>query len=384
VEETRDFERFAFGNNRDATTAWKMLVKGESPDKVSKKLMAKKVVLSQCRFTDFPVKVGKDLFRLKRNKVSNIHTVNGVSYIYKLTGIKEAQRKSEAEVKDLIRRELRKELISSPEFDEKIKALRTRVDDGLGADEPIESVANAAGMRLVEIKRVPKDSEYSGLSAIIQDQETRGAVVDAIFGTDEQQASPVIPSCTGGAEYVVAVRKINKEDIPGYSVVRAQVTRDFILEKKNKVATDRINEVLSKDKKAAGEVAKMSGVKSFRFSKMDVISHSKDPSTTVTAVLNEIPNVNVVLNIISTLHKGEATHYKISGTQYVVVAIKDVTQSNQASGEFAGIMNRYVDSCTEQDAQLVAVDAFKRQMKVEVDEGRVASATKHIDARAGD
>jgi peptidyl-prolyl cis-trans isomerase D len=384
VEETRDFERFAFGNGRDATTAWKMLVKGESTTKVSKKLMAKKVVLNKCRFSDFPVKVGKDLFHLKKNKVSNIHVINGISYIYKLTGISGAQRKSEAEVKAIIRRELQKERISSPEFDEQMKALRTRVDDGLGSDEPIESVAKATGMQLVEIKGVAHDSEHKDLSAAIPDEETRAEVVDTMFNTDEQQASPTIPSRTGGAEYVVAVKKVHKENIPEYSVVRAQTMRDFVLEKKNKLATDKINEILSKDKEAANEVAKMDGVKLFKFSKMDVISHSKNPSATVTNVLNEIPSPNVVLNVVSTLRKGEATYYKVSDTQYVVIAIRDMMHGNSTSSDFASVMNRYVDSCTEQDAPLVAVDAFKRQIKVKVNEARIASATKHIDVRTGD
>jgi peptidyl-prolyl cis-trans isomerase D len=384
IEETRDFERFAFGNNRDATTAWKMLVKGESTANVTKKLMANKVNLSKCRFSDFPVKVGKDLFRLKKNKVSNIHVVNGVSYIYKLNGISGAQRKNESEVKAIIRKELRKERINSPESDEKIRAVRTRVDDGLGSDEPIEDVAKATGMRLVEIKGVPNDSEHKELSKIIHDPETRVEVVKAIYGTDEQQASSIIPSHTGEAEYVVATRKVHKADIPAYNVVRSQVMCDFTLEKKNKLAIDKINEILSKNKEAADEVAKMSGVKLFKFSKMDVISHSKDPSATVTALLAEIPNANVVLNVISTLHKGKATYYKVSDTQYVVIAIKNVEQSSDASSDFVSVMNRYVDSCTEQDAPLIAVNAFKRQIKVEVNEDRIASATKHIDARAYD
>jgi hypothetical protein len=384
IEETRDFERFAFGNNGDATTAWKMLVKGESTAKVSKKLMAKKVVLNKCRLSDFPAEVGKALFHLKRNKVSNIHVVNGISYVYKLTGISGAQRKSEAEVKAIIRKELQKERINSPEFEEKIKDLRTRIDDGLGSDEPIESVAKATGMQLLEIKGVTKDSEHMDLSAAIPDKETRAEVVDAMFNTDEQQASSMIPSRTGGAEYVVAVRKVHKENIPEYSVVRSQVMRDFITEKKNKIAINRIDEILSKDKEAAAEVAKMDGVKSFKFSKMDVISHSKNPSTTVASVLKEIPNANVVWNIVSTLRKGEAVHYKVSDTQYVVIAIRDVTQSSSTSSDFASGMNRYADSCTEQDAPMIAVDAFKRQIKVDMNEARIASATKHIDARAGD
>jgi peptidyl-prolyl cis-trans isomerase D len=385
IEETRDFDRFAFGNNADATTAWKMLVKGESIEKISRKLMVRVVPLEGCRLSDFPVKVGKDLFRIKKGKVSSIHIVNGVLYIYKLTNVNKAQRKSEAEIKEIISGELQKEKINSLEFEEKAKAIRARVDDSLGADEPIESIAKELGMRLVEIDGVNKKEGNAKLSEIVQDQETRADVIDAIFETDERQATSIIPSRTGDStEYVAVVRKITKEAIPEYESVNSAVRRDFIREKKDKLAAEEINKILAKNKDAAKEVLKIPTVKSFRFSKMDVISHTKNPSPAVESALNEIPNANVILNAISTLGQGEAIHYKMSDKEYAIIAVSGVKESGMASSDASGVVERYVDSCTERDAPPIAIDAFKRQMKVKIDRERIDATEKQINDRSGD
>ncbi|MDR1333469.1 MAG: SurA N-terminal domain-containing protein [Holosporales bacterium] len=382
ANETRDFTRFEFENMKDATAAWKRLARGEVPSKIVKKFMAKMMNLQQCEKADFPPEVGEDLFKLKRNKVSSVYPISGKCYVYKLTKINLPKQKSESEIKAAVKAELQKEKLNSPEFAEIIRGLRNKVDDDLGSGRPIDDVSKEIGMQLVEIKGTTKRLGSPDLTKLIQDEETRTDVLGAIFTTDEQQASPIIPSrAVDSIEYVVASRKIDKEAVPEFSTVRQVVMRDFILGKRDKMAIATINDILGKNKEAAKEVAKMKGVKSFKFSKMDVISHSKNPSPVVAGVLQEIPNANVVLNIVSALRSGEAMHYKLSDTVYIIVAIGSVERGN-ASQLSVSTIDGYLDSCTERDAPQLIIDAVKRQIKVKVYQKRIDETAKRIESRS--
>lgn len=379
-KEKRDFERFVFDAKEDADKAWNMMNRGTPSKEIVQKFTPNMETIKDREISDFPINIGKEVFDLKLKKTSEVYAIGGKFYVYRVINIKTPKHKNEAEVKAEIRKSLQNEKMNSPEFYAKIKDVKNKIDDGFGSGKSIEEVSKETGMRCVELKDFKKTNDDANLKAIVSDEDTRTDIVETIFSTDEKQASQTIDSKeTDTVSYVVFVRSIEKSSVPEFEKIKEQVKKDFIFEKKDKAANEKINEITNKKLEASKSVSKMHDVKKFRFSKKELLTNKDHSSKEIDAILKELPNVNVVLNVISTLRKGEANHYKISENEYIVVAIDDVEKIENTTPEFKNVMSQYIDSGSANDIVPVAMDAFKKNLKINIDHKFLDEITKTTD-----
>jgi peptidyl-prolyl cis-trans isomerase D len=381
-KEKRNFERFSFESGEDANKAWQMLNKGAKTKTISVKFAARVEAINNCETSDFSENIGRELFNLKLNKTSRVYKVGDFYYVYRLTAVEKGKRKSEAEVKEEIKRELQSEKLNSPEFYSKTKETRDKIDDGFGAGKSIEEIAKETGMEIVEIKNFAKSANNSELEKLIPDEDTREEVKETIFSTEELQASSTIASrASDTISYVAFVRKVETAAVPEFEKVAAQVKKDFIFEQKGKVASQRINEIVSKNVEASKEVSKMAGVKRFRFSKKDLIMNEKHHYKDVDEMLKEIPNINLVLDIVSTLKKGEANYYKVSEEEYILVSIENIEKTQKVAPEFKEVIDRYLDLGVANDVPPLIIMAFKHKANIKINQKLLDQITKRDDER---
>ncbi|MBQ7524076.1 MAG: SurA N-terminal domain-containing protein [Alphaproteobacteria bacterium] len=375
--ETRDFERFIFDERENADKAWKLLNKGTSSAEVIKKLTPKVGEIKAASSSDFPEKVAKELFSLKVSKTSEVYHIGGKYYIYKLTKITKPETKSEAQVKADIRKELQDEKLNSSEFYAKVNELKDRIDDAFGAGKTIEEVSKETGMSLKKLPGLQKGKKSVELEKIVPDEGTRAELLDNIFSGEEGQASQTIASKEDDAlSYVVVVDKIQKAAVPDFSKIKKQVLADYVFTKKNKIALDDINGIVSQRTVATGALKKKYPVKTFKFSKRDLLLNKERKNGEVERILKEMKEPNVILSIISSLKTGEATHYELVKGKYLVVGIEKVEHTPTASKEFFKTISDYVDASTSADVSQVALSAFKKKLKIDVNEKLIDEVTK--------
>ncbi len=385
AKESRDFERFVFDEKKNADRAWNMMNGGLPSAEIIKELTPDMENIKNTHASDFPTQISKELFELKLQKTSEVYPISGKHYIYRLVKVSKEKQKSETEIKSEIRQELQNDKMNSPEFYSKIKDMKNKIDDGFGSGKSIEEISKETGMKIVKLSGFQKSIENSDLKKFVPDEDTRTEIMDTIFTTDEHQVSQTIDSKESDTlSYVVMVNGIQKSMIPEFNKIKVQVEHDYTIEKKEKSALEDINEIIGMNQRATKELKKKYSVKTFKFSKKDLILNKDHSHKEVEGVLNEISNPNVVLNIISTLKSGEVNYYKVSDNVYIFVGIDKIEKAQNSSKEFLDVISKYVDTGTANDVVPVALTAFKKNLKVDIDHKLIDEITKQDDQRGED
>lgn len=383
-KEKRDFERFIFDSKEDADKAWNMMNNGAKSVDIIKKLTPDMENVKGIAVSDLPSEIAKELFNLKLMKTSEVYNISGKYYIYRSTKIYQEKGKSKKETKDQIRQELRNEKMNSPEFYSKIKEMKNKIDDGFGSGKSIEEISKETGMKIVNISELEKDFENSKLNDIIKDEDTRTEVINEIFSTDENQVTQTIDSKEiDTLSYAVLIKKIKPASIPEFEEITEKVKNDFVLEKKDKSTLNKIGEIMEA-KNPIQDLKKSFSIKNFKFSKKDLLLSQKINNSEVNRILQEIPNPNVVLNIISNLKSGEVNYFKLSENEYIVVGIEKIEKSSSASSDFAKVISTYLANSTAADVLPISLIAFKNNLKINIDQKLVDEMTKKEDERGND
>lgn len=383
-KEKRNFERFIFDSKEDADKAWTMMNRGAKSSEVIKKLTPDMENVKGIAKSDLPSEIAKELFNLKLTKTSEVYSINGKYYIYRLTKVFQEKGKSEKEIKDQIREELRSEKMNSPEFYSKIKEMKNKIDDGFGSGKTIEEISRETGMKVINISDLEKNFENSKLNDIIKDEDTRTDVINEIFSTEENQVTQTIDSKeTDTLSYAILIRKIIPASIPEFKKIIEKVRFDFILEKKDKSTLNKIGEIIESENPIQ-EFKKAFPIKNFRFSKKDLLLSQKINNSEVNSILREIPNPNAVLNIISSMKSGEVNYFKLSDKEYIIVGIEKIEKASVSSSDFAKVTSTYLSNSTASDVLPVSLIAFKNNLKIKIDRKLVDEMTKKEDERGND
>lgn len=383
-EELRDFEMYTFESKEDADKAWDMLNRNVKSTEVIKKLTPDMENVRNVSRKNLPYEIAKDLFDLKLNKASKVYNLSGKYYIYRLTKLSHEKEKSEKEIKTQIKEELIAERMNSPEFYAKVKELKNKIDDGFGAGKSMEEVAKATGMKMVNLEKLEKNYDNSGLNAVIADEDSRTDVMNEIFSTDENQVTQIIDSKeTDTVSYVVFVKKVRAESIPAFETIKDKVKHDYILEEKQKDILKQIGDI-TETKNPVATLKDKFETKSFKLSKKDLLLNQKVGNPVVDNLLSELPNPNVILNIISSLKEKEVTYLKLSDSEYVIIGMDKISRAQKTSPEFSQIISSYLKNALSSDTVKISLSAFKNNLKVDIDQKLLNEIVKKEDERNND
>jgi peptidyl-prolyl cis-trans isomerase D len=379
-EENRDFERFQFENREDADKAWNMINAGEDSDVIKKKFAIQSDVIRGIRLSDLPEQFGKDLFELALNKTSPVCSSGGQFYIYRLIKINAAKMQDADEIKLKIKEEIRNEKLNSPEFYEKIKSIRNKIDDGFGSGKSIDEVAKETGLKVIEFKSFVKDGKE--MTDVVKDEATRKELIQASFDVGENQATQIIESKeSDSVSYVVYVRKIENSEIPQFEKIIDKVKNDYITHNREKEAETKAREIVGNDDKAAAEVEKQKKVKVYKVSKKDLIEavHGHGTNVDMKKVLEVIQNPNIVMNIMSMIRKGEATNYKTPDGGQMVVAVQDTDIGVSASDETKKLLANFMEAGASNDIMAITMMALKKPLDIDIDKEAIGTLTQKSD-----
>ncbi len=380
-QEFRDFERYSFDDPESANKALSLLVRGSDSKQIVKKFMASYEEINMMDKSNFPDGLGDELFKIKNNGYSKVYNISGKYYIYKVIKIEHSEKKSIKEIRSEIKGELINEKMNSPEFTNKVRELNNQIDDLLGSGKNVDEVSKITKMSVVKLNGLTKnDTEQKQIKKIIEDDATRDEVLNSIFQTDENQAGNLIESRENDTKsYVVFIDKINKESMPKYEDIKDKVKKDVIDEQKNKIAREKISKIIDESKNTAKDISNMKGSKLFRISKKDLIFYAHEKNNKeISRILESIPNINVVLNIISSLNKNSGTYFK-DKDRYILVGIKDIKKSQNIDPKFEEAINKHIDQTLSFDMTNLAIQAFRHNQKIKIDKKTIDEITKNSD-----
>ncbi|MDR0630792.1 MAG: SurA N-terminal domain-containing protein [Holosporales bacterium] len=350
--ETRDFERFAFDRKEDADKAWVLINKDISAKKIEKKFALKVEIVQDIYASDFPKDIGKHFFELKLNESSSVLHIGEKYYIYRVVRINSPKQLSESEIKTKIREEMQSEQVNSPEFFKKIKEVKNNIDDWLGAGKSINDIVKKEkGLELIELKGSLKNMDEK-LTKITKDQDAIKELKEAIFSTEEQQASQNIDS-KENRSFVVYINKIEKSHTQPFEKIYDKVEKDFIFSNQSKEAEDKVYAIMNNGATAVDEVIKMKEVKQVKISKKDLImNHNK-----LEGILKEIP-FDTIMRALS-IKNGEVTQFK-NANEYVIIGKKATEKAENLTEKFINVISNYIDQESEKDIMSIMPIVFKK------------------------
>ena len=377
-KELRSFERFVFDSPEDAEKASSMMQLGKESKEIVRNYSPSFDKIDSMEKENFPEGLRDDLFNLAINSATKVYNVSGKYYVYRLLEIDKPESKTFLEAKEQIKESIRNEQMNSPEFSGKIRELNNKIEDYFGSGKSLQEVSKLTGMQSITLSKLDKnDKNQKELSKIIEDDQTREEIVSSIFESEKHQASTVIPSReTDTKAYVVYVDEISEKSVPKFKDIKEKVREDYVFSLKDKSAKKKLSKIIEDSNNPAKEVSSLKNTLSFKFSKKDVLYYSKEKNNKeITEMLKEIPNLNIIMNIISTLGKSEATYFK-SDNQYVIVAVKDSVKPKYRDSEFDSSILQYIDTGVDRDMSVIVLNAFKSTYKIKIDEKLLESATK--------
>jgi hypothetical protein len=184
---------------------------------------------------------------------------------------------------------------------------------------------------------------------------------------------------TDTLSFVVYVDKITKEYVQDLKSIKQIVKTDLIKSKKGEIAKKQVSNITDKFEKAVQELAKIKGVKTFAISKKEILLNQKKNLTTLSEIKKHIPSQNVLFDIVSTLKKGEAKYFLLPNGDYLVIGIKQVNKGNITDITFLKIIEKYMDTTIKRDFNNIAINAFKHQLQIKIDNKALDRITRSID-----
>ncbi len=379
--ELRNFQRLTFKTAANADKAWEMLKRGSSVNEIVKLFIPNIEEVNDMDQQSFPKEVGKELFSLKKEgDVSVVYHIGDLFYVYRLTKVSKIGERTKEEINQEIKNILQNEKMNTPEFYQSMKEIRNKIDDGFGAGKDISEIAKETGMQIVSIKDVTVDTENPEIASLATDKPTIDDIKEAIFSTPEKQASQIIESRElDTLSFVVWVDKVTPEYIPEMNSIKTTVKEDYIKSRKDEMAKKKADEILDANEKAVSSFANSFKAGTYTISKRDIIMYQTEQANNVTQIMKIIPNLNVVLDLISTLHKGEAKYFVNENGDYLLVGLKETTNPKTNDIKFSSIVDRYIDNSLKKDIPQISMVAFKNQLKITVDEKLIKKITSSVD-----
>lgn len=382
-KESRTFERFIFSNLIDADKAWEMMVKGSSSKEIVTKLTPKLDTLDDMERHSFQKEIGDELFDSlkKRDEVSKVHQVGEQYMVYRLKKIDIIDKKTREQINKEIKDIIQSEKANSPEFYQKIKETKNKIDDGFGSGKTIEQISKETGMKIVTINDITKESKNLEIENLIKDDATRAEFVDAIFKNDEKQASAMIESHENDTlSFVVYVNRVKKEHVQDFKTISEKVKGDCIKKKKDELAKEKVDEIIEQAEKSIDGISKLNGVKTYSMSRKDVLMYGQEKSKNVTELMKVIPNQNVIMDILSTLKVGQSRYFLTADGNYLLVGMKAKASPKESDVKFDNIITKYVNAGASNDMSSIALNAFKTQLKIKIDHKMLDKITTSADA----
>jgi peptidyl-prolyl cis-trans isomerase D len=382
-KESRDFERLTFETPDQADKIWKMLKKnGAAIKDIIKKHKVKTENLDGMEQQSFLPRIGEELFVLKKNEVSNIYNVGDLYYIYIVKKIERSDKRSQEDINEEIKEILKNEKINTPEFYQKIKVLKNKIDDSFAAGASIEEVSRITKMPIVKVKGLtPTVTSIKEINDMASDEPTRKELREAIFGTPEGQASTTIESHDiDTLSFVVFVNKVVKEHVQSLKSIHDTVTSDFKSEKKKEKARDTVEKIVDITDDPIKNITALKNAQTFKVSKKDLVMQEKSPSKDVKDLLEIIPDVNVIMDLIASLKVGRAQYFLDKNEDFIVVGVKDEEKSSKPDSSFNNFVLQYIDDGAMNDIARVTSIALKSQQPVEISD----EALNKIAARMRD
>lgn len=380
-KEVRSFERFAFKSPEEADKAWELMEKGAKTPEILKNFLPKIENLNDMERYAFSKEIGAALFDdLKKiQDISSVYNIAGQYYIYRLSSVSKIGEKSRTDIDKEIEAVIQNDKSNTPEFYQKVKEFKNKIDDGFGAGKSIEDISKETGLDILTIKGI-KRGDILQIADLSLDKATIDEINEAIFTTEEGQSSSMVDSHELDAiSFVVSVKKINKESIPELKEIKQIVKNDCINDRQDEVAKDKVYGITNSGNKSIRDVVKLKEVKSFTISKKDIIMDQKLESKNVSSLSKTIPNMNIVMDIMSTLKKGESKYFVLPNGDYMVVGIKEVIKSDGVDAKFNNTVNAYVDNAAKKDMAVISINAFKAQLKIKINDGLLNEITKTVD-----
>jgi peptidyl-prolyl cis-trans isomerase D len=380
-KEYRDFERLSFETSEQANKIWKMIKKNSAAIKdIKKKYRVKTEDLEGMEQQSFLPKIGEELFTLKENGISSIHNVGDLYYIYIVKKIEHADKKSQEEINEEIENILKSEKINTPEFYQKVKVLKNKIDDSFAAGASIEEVSRITKMPVVKIKNLAAaTASIPEIEKMASDEATRKELQEAVFSTSEGQASTTIESHeVDTLSFVVFVDKVEKEHVQSLESIHEKVSTDFKDAKRKEKARAVVEKIVDRAEDSIKSISALKNARTIKVSKKDLVLHGKTPSKEVESLLEIIPDINAIMDLVASLKVGRAQYFTDNSGDFIIIGVKEAEKSSTSDPSFNNLVLQYIDDGAANDIEKVTYLALKSQRSVKINEEALNKMTSRL------
>ncbi len=370
--ETRDFERFEFDSQETADATWDKLNKGET--KIQKNAQS----LHKMKKSDFPKYISDNIFNLSLGKFSQVYSVGGKFYIYKLTNINTPKEKSNTEMLNEARKALQADKLNSPEFYSTIRDIKNKIEDAFAGGADLDAVTKDIKADIIDLPNYDKNKDSEKLKNIIKDEDSRKEIQEAITTLKEKQASPIIDAKEDDTvSYVVWNKSVTKEKLPPFDDVKDTVLKDYELEAKNKETLNTLNDLCFNANAPMEQLKKFNGVTHFTLCKKDMLMKSDNKD--LEKIQKYCPYPGIISEALSVLHQGQCKYYRVSDDTYILVGLDNVKKPKAPSSIMKFVIKQFMGRAMSSDIYSIAQNEIKNRQKITLHEKVLDDATKTVD-----
>ena len=374
--ETRDFDRFEFDTKEVAEATLAKLVKGI---RVDLQPNAKNVL--NVKKSDFPKYIADNLFSLNTGKYSDVYSVGGKFYIYKLTRVNKQKEKSKSEQMNYARNALLSDKVNSTEFYSTIRDIKNKIEDSLASGTDVDKVAKEFKSGIIEINDYCKQNGQERIKKIVLNDDTCKEIINSIDSLNENQTSPIIVAKDNeNISYVVFVRNISKEILLPIDTIKSQVTKDYVADLKNKETLSILNDLIGETDNPVSQIKVFPGAKSYTVCKKDLLSNSDNKD--LQRLKKDCPYSLVIFEALSVLKQNMCKFYRLDADTYLLFGVENFQVPKYASNTMKFMVKQFLAQAMGSDMYKIAQAETKNRQKISLHEkiiNEAISSTGSVD-----
>lgn len=372
--EKRDFERFAFDSQEMADAAWTKMTKGNS--KIQKNAQS----LRNMKKSDFPKYISESLFNLSMGNFSQVYSIGGKFYIYKLTNIHKPKEKSKTDMLNEARKALKSDKVNSPEFYSIVRDIKIKIEDAFAGGASFDAVTKDVKSEVITLHKYNKNKDIGRLNNLVKDDDCRKEIQNAISTLNEKQASPIIDANENDTiSYVVWINGITKESLPPFDDVKESVSKDYEAEAKNKETINTLSDLCNNISFPIAQLKKFKGATHFTLCKKDMLMKSDNKD--IEKIQKYCPYPGLISEALSILHQGQCKYYKILDDTYMLVGIDTVETPKAPTSVMKFVVKQFMGRTMSSDIFSIAQREIKNRQKIVQHENVMDEATRTIDGQ---
>lgn len=234
--EQRSVQQMLFTSKEQADEAYSMLQNGEDFADVAAKFEQKDIDLGLVSADQLMSDLSEKVFSMENGSFSEPIEINEEWQIVKVLSVKPASKTDRQIANQQIVANLKEEKAYDGSYE-----IVSDIEDKLGAETSLESIAESYNIPLIDVKGVTEDGTSESKNLNVAQLLGNGDVIDAIFSYSEGETSQTVEDDMGIV--VVKINKINESHVAPKEQVSDKIKQIWIENEKSSIVQELVDNI---------------------------------------------------------------------------------------------------------------------------------------------